>query len=62
MTTEPFSRTDRYRPDCMKALLMPLSLGVTAARHLAWYVNYQVTGETRPAQSAVAPDSESPAA
>jgi hypothetical protein len=32
----------------MKALLVPFTLGVTAARHLAWYVNYQVTGETRP--------------
>jgi hypothetical protein len=25
-----------------------LSIGVTAARHIAWYVSYQVTGETRP--------------
>jgi hypothetical protein len=58
----PFGRTDRYRAGCMKALLMPFSLGVTAARHLAWYVNYQVTGETRPAQPASGPDSESAAA
>jgi hypothetical protein len=32
----------------MRRLLLPLSVGVTAARHLAWYVSYQVTGETRP--------------
>jgi hypothetical protein len=46
----------------MKALLVPFSIGVTAARHLAWYVNYQVTGETRPAVVAAEADSESPAA
>jgi hypothetical protein len=32
----------------MKLLLTPWSLGLNAARHLAWYVNYQVTGEARP--------------
>ena len=32
----------------MKVLLSPWSAGVLAARHLAWYVNYQVTGETKP--------------
>jgi hypothetical protein len=32
----------------MKLLTSPLSLGVNAARHLAWYVSYQVSGETRP--------------
>jgi hypothetical protein len=32
----------------MKRLLTPWSLGMNAARHLAWYVNYQVTGETKP--------------
>src|SRR5262245_40637475 len=32
----------------MKRLLAPWSLGVNAARHLAWYVSYQVSGETRP--------------
>jgi hypothetical protein len=31
----------------MKRLLVPLSFGVGAARHLAWYVSYQVTGEVR---------------
>jgi len=31
----------------MRRLLVPLSIGVTAARHIAWYVSYQVTGETR---------------
>jgi hypothetical protein len=32
----------------MKQLLTPWSYGLTAARHLAWYVSYHVTGETRP--------------
>jgi hypothetical protein len=32
----------------MKRLLAPWSFGVNAARHLAWYMNYQVNGETRP--------------
>jgi hypothetical protein len=32
----------------MKRLLTPWSLGVSAARHLAWYLSYQVSGETRP--------------
>jgi hypothetical protein len=31
----------------MKRLLVPVSLGVSAARHLAWYVSYQVSGEAR---------------
>lgn len=53
-----------YAPACgyplalMKALLVPLSLGVSAARHLAWYVSYHVNGETRP----VARGSQTPAA
>jgi hypothetical protein len=32
----------------VKRLLAPVSLGMLAARHLAWYVSYQVSGETRP--------------
>jgi hypothetical protein len=32
----------------MRRLLAPLAIGVSAARHLAWYVNYQLNGETRP--------------
>jgi hypothetical protein len=31
----------------MKRLLSPWAFGVSAARHLAWYVNYQVSGQTR---------------
>ncbi len=31
----------------MRRLLVPWSLGVGAARHLAWYLSYHVTGETR---------------
>jgi hypothetical protein len=32
----------------MKRLLSPWHFGFDAARHLAWYVSYQVSGETRP--------------
>jgi hypothetical protein len=31
----------------MKRFLVPVAISVTAARHLAWYVNYQISGETR---------------
>jgi hypothetical protein len=31
----------------MKRLLVPWSFGVGAARHIAWYVSYHITGETR---------------
>lgn len=31
----------------MKRFFAPVALGVSAARHLAWYVSYQVTGEAR---------------
>jgi hypothetical protein len=31
----------------MKRLLAPATLGLNAARHLAWYLSYQVSGETR---------------
>jgi hypothetical protein len=31
----------------MKVLLAPLTAGLGAARHIAWYVNYQMTGEAR---------------
>jgi len=31
----------------VKRILVPLSFGIGAARHLAWYVSYQVTGEAR---------------
>jgi hypothetical protein len=36
---------DRMKP--MKRFLVPVALGVSAARHIAWYVSYQVTGEPR---------------
>lgn len=32
----------------MKHLLAPWSMGMSAARHLAWYLNYQLSGQTRP--------------
>jgi hypothetical protein len=31
----------------VKRFLAPVSLGLNAARHLAWYISYQVSGETR---------------
>jgi hypothetical protein len=31
----------------MKRLLVPVALGVSAARHIAWYVTSQVTCEPR---------------
>jgi hypothetical protein len=31
----------------MKRLLTPWHRGFLAARHLAWYVSYQVSGETK---------------
>jgi hypothetical protein len=31
----------------MKRFLAPVTLGVTAARHLAWYVSYHLNGEAR---------------
>jgi hypothetical protein len=33
----------------MKWLLAPLTVGAGAARHLIWYLSYQVTGEARDA-------------
>jgi hypothetical protein len=35
----------------MKRLLTPFSFGVDAARHIAWYLSYQMTGETRSGRS-----------
>jgi hypothetical protein len=31
----------------VKLIFTPISAGIVAARHLAWYVSYQVTGEAR---------------
>jgi hypothetical protein len=31
----------------MKLLLAPVTAGLNAARHLRWYLSYQITGETR---------------
>jgi hypothetical protein len=31
----------------MKRLLVPVALGMSAARHIAWYVSYQVSGDAR---------------
>ena len=35
----------------MKRLLTPFSVGLGAVRHVAWYVSYQMTGETRSGRS-----------
>jgi hypothetical protein len=40
-------RLRRYDGDVVRRILVPFNLGIGAARHLAWYVSYQVTGETR---------------
>jgi hypothetical protein len=40
-------RPRRYDPGLVKAILAPFNIGLGAARHLAWYVSYQVTGEAR---------------
>jgi hypothetical protein len=34
----------------MKRLLAPATFGLVAARHLAWYLSYQVSGEARDKQ------------
>jgi hypothetical protein len=31
----------------MKLLLAPVNAGLRTARHLRWYLSYQITGETR---------------
>jgi hypothetical protein len=31
----------------MKRLLTPWSAGVNAAKHIRWYLSYQISGETR---------------
>jgi len=35
-------------PAAMSRLLTPAVHGLNAARHLLWYVSYQVSGESRP--------------
>jgi hypothetical protein len=43
-------RSRGYDPDLVKRIFVPFNLGIGACRHLAWYVSYQVTGETREPQ------------
>lgn len=31
----------------MKRIFVPWSMGLNAARHLRWYLSYQISGETR---------------
>ena len=40
-------RTSRYDHELVKAILVPFNYGLGAARHIAWYVSYQVTGAAR---------------
>jgi hypothetical protein len=35
----------------MKRFLVPWNKGLSAARHLAWYLQYQISGETRSERS-----------
>ena len=42
-----FGRIRRVDWGAMKRLLVPATIGVNAARHLAWYVSYQVSGSAR---------------
>jgi hypothetical protein len=32
----------------MRRILAPAARGLDAARHLVWYLSYQVSGEVRP--------------
>jgi hypothetical protein len=43
----PSDQRPLYDASALKRLILPLTVGVTAARHIAWYVTYQVTGEGR---------------
>ena len=45
--TDSSDRPPRYDHGLVKAILVPFNYGIGAARHLAWYVSYQVTGEAR---------------
>jgi hypothetical protein len=36
-----------YDQGIVKQLLLPIALGIGAARHLIWYVSYQVNGRPR---------------
>ena len=31
----------------MKRILVPATIGVSVARHLAWYLSHQVSGDSR---------------
>lgn len=31
----------------MRRLLVPWNAGLSAAKHLRWYLSYQISGETR---------------
>ena len=47
VTSIPSDLAPVYDGPVLKRLLVPINLGYSAARHLAWYVSYQVTGESR---------------
>ena len=45
--TGPSDLTRVYDAAVVKRFLAPINIGYSAARHIAWYVSYQVTGEGR---------------
>lgn len=44
-------RRHGYDRFLMRLVLTPWSAGFNAARHLRWFLSYQVSGETRPASA-----------
>jgi hypothetical protein len=45
--TDSLRRTGSYDRELMKRIFVPFEMGLGAARHIAWYVSYQVTGSAR---------------
>jgi hypothetical protein len=39
----------------MKRILSPWSVGLSAARHLRWFLSYHISGETRPPRPPASP-------
>jgi hypothetical protein len=45
--TRTVRRVGQIGSELMKRFLVPWAVGVGVARHLAWYISYQISGETR---------------
>ena len=45
--SSPSDLTHLYDAVVVKRILGPINFGYSAARHLAWYVSYQMSGEAR---------------